>query len=134
MNVEDVAEIGLKFASGAIGGVHLNYVQRPPAHRLEIVGTKGTLRWDGIDGLLYSFKTSAPFGSFSDNPPAPVVETFAPPEGFERNQLFVAQTRHFIDSAAGKSEPICSLADGVMAVRLALAAHESQCEGRVVHL
>ena len=49
-DVEDVAEIGLKFASGAIGGVHVNYFQRPPVHRLEIVGTAGTLRWDNADG------------------------------------------------------------------------------------
>ena len=134
MDVEDVAEIGLKFSSGAIGGVHLNYVQRPPAHRLEIVGTKGTLRWDGIDGLLYSFKSPAPFGSFSDSPPAPVVEAFAPPDGFERNQLFLAQTRHFVASASGKVEPRCTLADGEQALRLALAAGESQEAGRVVRV
>jgi len=134
MDVEDVAEIGLRFAGGAVGSVHLNYVQRPPAHRLEIVGTKGTLRWDGIDGLLYSLKTSAPFGSFSDSPPVPVVEMYAPPEGFERNQLFLAQTRHFVESASGKSEPSCTLADGIQALRLALAAQESQRSGRVIHL
>lgn len=134
MDVEDVAEIGLKFADGAIGGVHLNYVQRPPVHRLEIVGTDGTLRWDNADGILHFYKMPAAFGTFSDNPPAPVVETFAPPEGFERNQLFVAQTRHFIETAAGKAEPICRLEDGILALRLALAAHESQREGRVVHL
>jgi len=134
MDVEDVAEIGLKFASGAIGGVHLNYVQRPPVHRLEIVGTDGTLRWDNADGILHFHKMPAEFGSFSDHPPAPVVETFAPPEGFERNQLFVAQTRHFIETARRESEPRCTLEDGIIALRLALAAHESQREERVVHL
>src|SRR6185436_3191971 len=97
LDVEDVAEIGLKFSNGAIGGVHLNYVQRPPVHRLEIVGTDGTLRWDNADGVLYFHKSLASFGSYSDNPPAPVLETFSPPMGFERNQLFVAQTRHFIE-------------------------------------
>jgi predicted dehydrogenase len=45
LDVEDAAEIGLKFVSGAVGSVHLNYFQRPPVHRLEIVGTDGTLRW-----------------------------------------------------------------------------------------
>ena len=44
LDVEDVAEIGLKFASGAVGGVHVNYFQRPPIHQLEIVGAQGTLR------------------------------------------------------------------------------------------
>lgn len=132
VNVEDVAEIGLKFASGAVGGVHVNYFQRPPVHRLEIVGTEGTLRWDNADGILHHYTMSASFGSFSDHPSAPVLETFSPPEGFERNQLFLAQTRHFLEVVRGESEPVCTLEDGVMALRLALAAYESQKIGRMV--
>lgn len=132
VDVEDVAEIGLKFANGAVGGVHLNYFQRPPVHRLEIVGTDGTLRWDNADGILHLYKMPSPFGSYSDTPPTPIVETLSPPEGFERNQLFVAQTRHFIDVVRGESEPVCSLEDGVMALRLALAAYESQKTGRLI--
>jgi len=134
IDVEDVAEIGLKFANGAVGGVHVNYFQRPPVHRLEIVGTDGTLRWDNADGLLHFYKMPVSFGSFSDNPPAPVMETFSPSEGFERNQLFVAQTRHFIEVVYGESEPVCSLEDGVIALRLALAAYESQERGQVIRL
>ena len=134
VDVEDAAEIGLKFTSGAIGGVHVNYFQRPPVHRLEIVGTNGTLRWDNADGVIHLHQLPAPFGSYSDQPPAPVLETFSPPEGFERNQLFVAQTRHFIEVVRGESEPVCSLEDGVVALRLALAAYESQKTGRAVKM
>ena len=126
LDVEDVAEIGLKFSNGAIGGVHLNYIQRPPRHTLEIAGTQGTLRWDNADGVLQLQKSPAPFASYSDLPPAPVIESFSPPEGFERNQLFLSQTRHFIETAKGESEPVCRLEDGIMALRLALAARESQ--------
>jgi len=134
LDVEDVAEIGLKFSNGAIGGVHLNYVQRPPRHTLEIVGTQGTLRWDNADGILHFSQSSVPFGSFSDNPHAPVTQTFSPPEGFERNQLFLSQTRHFVETARGESEPVCRLEDGIMALRLALAAHESQSTGQVISI
>lgn len=132
LDVEDAAEIGLRFSNGAIGGLHLNYFQRPPVHRLEITGTNGTLRWDNADGILQFSRAPAPFGSFSDNPPAPVIQTFAPPAGFERNQLFVAQTRHFIETARGESEPVCTLEDGIMALRLALAAIESQSTSQIV--
>jgi predicted dehydrogenase len=132
VDVEDVAEIGLKFTSGAVGGVHVNYFQRPPVHRLEIVGTNGTLRWDNADGIIHLQQMPAPFGSYLDQPPAPVIETFSPPEGFERNQLFMAQTRHFIEVVRGESEPVCTLEDGITALRLALAAYESQEIGRVV--
>ncbi len=134
MDVEDVAEIGIKFTSGAVGGVHVNYFQRPPVHRLEIVGTNGTLRWDNADGILHLHKIPAPFGAYSDAPAAPFIESFLPPEGFERNQLFVAQTRHFIETVRGEKEPVCSLEDGIKALQLALAAHESQKTGHVVKL
>jgi predicted dehydrogenase len=134
VDVEDLAEIGLKFASGAVGGVHVNYFQRPPVHHLEIVGTNGTLRWDNADGILHLYQMPASFGSFSDQPPAPVIESFSPPKGFERNQLFVAQTRHFIEVVRGEAEPLCRLEDGVMALSLALAAYESQKLGQMVRM
>ena len=134
IDVEDVAEIGLKFTSGAVGGIHVNYFQRPPVHRLEIVGTEGTLRWDNADGILHFYKSTTFFGSNSDNPPTPAIETFSPPEGFERNQLFVAQTRHFIEIVRGEAEPICNLEDGIEALRLALAAYKSQETGQTVKI
>jgi len=134
LNVEDAAEIGLKFSSGAIGGVHVNYFQRPPVHRLEIVGTGGTLRWDNADGVLHFLQMPAAFGSWDANPPAAVEEQYHLPDGFERNQLFAAQMRHFVETARGESDPICTLADGVNALRLALAAQESQKSGGVIKI
>ena len=125
MDVEDVAEIGLRFVSGAIGGLHLNYVQRPPVHRLEIVGTGGTLRWDNADGLLTLLQMPDAFGGINPQP-SPATETQYPlPAGFERNALFVAQTLHFLSVAKGESDPVCTLEDGIRALELALAAKQS---------
>ncbi|MGD8403907.1 MAG: Gfo/Idh/MocA family oxidoreductase [Anaerolineales bacterium] len=134
MDVEDTAEIGLKFANGAIGGVHVNYIQRPPVYRLEIVGTNGTLRWDNTDGRLHFYQMSTPFGSYSDDPPAPVIETFSPPKGFERNDLFLAQTRHFLEIMQDKTSPICTLEDGIRAQQLVQAARESEARGQLINL
>jgi predicted dehydrogenase len=75
----------------------------------------------------------APFGSYSNNPPAPVEETFSPPAGFERNHLFLDQMRHFIEVAQG-AQPDCTLEDGIQALRLALAAKESQKTGRAISI
>lgn len=132
LDVEDVAEIGLRFAGGAVGGVHLNYVQRPPVHRLEIVGTSGTLRWDNADGVLHWLRLSDPFGSISASPAPPAVEDFAPPPGFERNHLFLEQTRHFLAVARGEAEPRCTLQDGIRALELALGALASGRDGRLI--
>jgi predicted dehydrogenase len=129
VDVEDAAEIGLKFSDGAIGGVHLNYFQRPPVHRLEVVGTTGTLRWDNADGVLHFHKMPAGFGAWSAEPPPAEVEQFNPPEGFERNHLFLEQMRQFVETARGESDPGCTLSDGIWALKLALAAVESQKTG-----
>ncbi len=40
--VEDSAEIGLRFEQGAAGTLHLDYLQTPASHTLEVIGTGGT--------------------------------------------------------------------------------------------
>ncbi|GAB4502910.1 MAG: Gfo/Idh/MocA family oxidoreductase [Anaerolineales bacterium] len=120
--VEDAAEIGLRFASGAIGGLHLNYFQRPPVHRLEIVGAAGTLRWDNADGTLIHYQMPEAFGAISSQPGAALETRYPLPAGFERNDLFLAQSAHFLRVARGEESPRCSLEDGARALELALKA------------
>ena len=123
LDVEDSAEIGLRFVSGALGSVHLDYVQRPPAQRLEIIGSQGTIQWESADGSARLFRAGR--GEW---------EVFPPPEGFERNTLFLEQMRHFLDVARGQAQPLCTLQDGIEALRLALAAHASQAQGQLITL
>lgn len=132
IGVADAAEIGLKFIGGAIGAVHINYFQRPPVHRLEIVGTAGTLQWDNADGTLIHYQMPDEFGSISSQPGPALVTQYPLPDGFDRNQLFVAQTRHFLDIVRGAVDPVCPLGDGIRALELALAAHRSQSTGKMV--
>lgn len=123
LGVEDTSEVSLHFTRGTIGSVHLDYVQRPPAHWLEIIGTLGTLRWENSTGALILSKS---------NGAAP--QRFEPPEGFERNQMFLDEMAHFIRIVHGQEKPCCSLTDGIQALRIALAVHESaqsHCEVRL---
>jgi predicted dehydrogenase len=131
LDVEDVAEIGLHFAKGAIGGVHLNYFQRPPVHCLEIVGTNGTLRWDNADGILRAYRMPAVFGTWSTEPPAPEKEEFGTPEGYDRNDMFIEQMRHFIAVVRREVMPVCTLEDGRCALNIALAAETASREMRM---
>ncbi len=121
IEVEDTAEIGLRFASGVIASVHLDYNQRPSAHYLEIVGTLGTIRWDNSDGAVQVYT------------PAQHL-TFPAPPAFERNDLFLAEMRHFLAVARRETRPACTLEDGIQALRLALAAHQSAREERLIPL
>lgn len=117
--VEDTAEIGLQFASGALGSIHLDYVQQPPAHTLEIVGSAGTLRWNNADASLAVYR-----------PDAQDWQVIQPPDGFERNWLFLDEMRHFLAVARGQAQPLCTLDDGARALEIALCALESARDGQ----
>jgi predicted dehydrogenase len=127
LEVEDTAEIGLSFCKGALGSVHLDYNQRPPAHTLEIIGTRGTLRWENTGGTVAVYRANG-------GAAAGAWETFAPPEGFERNHLFLAEMAHFLEVARGAAQPACTLQDGRKALELALAARLSAQTGKRVEL
>jgi predicted dehydrogenase len=119
--VEDTAEIGLKFANGVVGTVHLDYIQRPPSHWLEITGNQGTIRWDYADGAvhLYTAQTEQ-------------WQEFSAPTGYERNHMFLEQMRHFLAMLTRDFPPVCSLEDGIHALEVALGALESARTGRLV--
>jgi predicted dehydrogenase len=114
LDVEDSAEIGLRFDQGASGTLHLDYLQQPATHTLEIIGTGGTLRWNNADASLSLFKAGA-----ND------WQVFPAPEGFERNRLFMDEMRHFLALARRETQPLCTLEDGARALELALAAREA---------
>src|SRR5262249_20464796 len=73
-DVEEAVQATLRFVSGAIGNVYLDYLERPRAHWLWIVGEKGTIRWDESDGTAHLYDVA--IGKW---------RSFAPPQGFERN-------------------------------------------------
>jgi len=61
-------------------------------------------------------------------------QTFSPPDGFERNQMFLDEMRHFLAVVRGETEPTCTLEDGRQALQLALAVLESDRTGQKVIL
>ena len=123
LEVEDTAEIGLRFSAGAYGSLHLSYNQKPTSHHLEMVGTAGTIRWDYHSGITSFYKSEV--GDWQE---------ILQPDDFERNDLFLAQMRHFLAVVRGEIEPACSLEDGIKALELALAAKISAASGFMVEL
>lgn len=114
LDVEDVAEIVLKFDSGLIGSIHLDYFQRPPEHTLTINFERGLVRWDNATGAAEVYLTDGARW-----------ETLLPPSGFERNQLFLDETAHFLAVLRGEVASRCDLSDGIRALELTEAVHQS---------
>jgi predicted dehydrogenase len=120
--VEETAEVSLRFASGTVGSVNLNYVQQPPAHTLEIVGSAGTLRWNNSDGVLWHYQP----GQLEWQP-------YTQPDGFDRNWMFVDEMNDFLAAARGEREPQCTLEDGIRTLEIALLARQSGQDGQPKH-
>jgi predicted dehydrogenase len=123
VDVEDSAEIGMRFLSGTIGSVHLDYLQQPPQHYLELIGTEGTIHWNYAGGGVRLFRSRNK-----------EWQTLSIQDDYQRNDMFLAEMRHFFDLIHGKQKSMCSLTDGVRAMEIALAAKRSSEENRIVHL
>lgn len=121
LDVEDTAEIGLQFASGVVATVHLDYIQRPPSHRLEIICTEGMVEWNSGSNAVRIFRAS------TDS-----WETFLAPPGFDRNDLFISELRNFLGMLRGEEEPRCTLRDGIESVRLVQAFYRAAQTGERV--
>ena len=121
IDVADSAEIGLQFKNGPAGTVHVDYLQRPPAHTLQILGTGGTIQWDNASGVASLYRAESE--SWEKN---------SLPTGFDRNDLFLDELRHFIKIVQGFEHPVCTLSDGAWALRLALSVHQSAQDGKLI--
>jgi predicted dehydrogenase len=97
------------------GNVHLDYLERPASHWLEVACSKGSIHWNALNGSIRIQRSSS----------QPEQE-IQPPIGFERNDLFLSQMKHFIEVVRGSTSPRCTLDDGIKALQIALAVHASE--------
>jgi predicted dehydrogenase len=119
---EDWAEITLTFSSGVIAQVHLDYLQRSPAHRLCVWGERGAVTLD--------FQTNV--FRWQVHGDKNVGVEVAAPAGFERNTMFIDEMRHFLECVADRKKPCIPLEDGVEVLKVALNAKQS-ARGEPVH-
>jgi predicted dehydrogenase len=120
-DTEDLAEIMLRFASGALGQVHLDYFRRAYRRTLEVIGAEGVIEWD------YARRTVSIRGPAPDS-----VETHAhggPPEA-----MYVEELCHFIRCLKDGAEPMVSGREGLRSLRVVEAAKRSSAERRWVSL
>lgn len=125
IDVEDTAS-SLMRCDNAMGSfpilLHQDYLQRPPVRCFKIVGDAGYAEIDLLANRLRVYGAEGELSEENDFP------------GFVRNDMFLAQARHFLDCVNGLATPQVSLHDGLQSLRLALAALRSLKEGREVAL
>src|ERR1700733_997770 len=111
-------------SEGALGRfpilLHQDFLQRPPIRVFKIVGDAGMAEMDLLANRLRIYNKQGELSESDDFP------------GFVRNDMFLAQTRHFLDCLQQDRAPVVSLRDGLQSLRLALAARQSLQEQREV--
>ena len=123
VDVDDTAEIVLRFADGKLGTVHLDYAQQPPSHQFEIEGTRGSLQCDLLAGTTRLYRAG---GADWEDLPLPA--------GWERNTMFLDEMRHFLAIVRSEAQPACTLEEGILVMQMIEAVKRSSHSGRVISL
>lgn len=124
VDVEDIAEVCLRFECGAIGSIHLDMIDHATNRSCRVIGTEGTVVWDSSlsDSVrLYSANT----GTWSDL--RPKVE-------IARNDMYKAELEHFLNCVSNKQKPLISGEDGKRVIEMITAAKKSIEIGEVVSI
>ena len=120
LDTDDIAEIGLRMANGLVGTIHLDYYSRPTRNGLEVIGSKGKLRCNNLNGIV----TLSP----SDG----IAEQYEPEPPYDRNNMFLDEMRRFIEVTSGNAQPSCTLEDGIAAQRMVELIRRSWEEKRIL--
>jgi predicted dehydrogenase len=125
IDVEDVTSTLMQFdRNGVRFPVHLHqdYLQRPARRTCQIIGDRGKIEIDLIALTVAVYNASGELATSHDF------------EGFQRNQLFLDEARHFLACIEAGEQPAMTLRDAFQSLRMALAAKESLEKGVVMDL
>jgi len=117
IDTDDCVDLLLKFESGARGSIHMDLLQRVPVRRCRVVGTTGTLEWDGIADRLRCGLSSEGFVDVATRRLA------------DRNDMYINEVAHFLFCVANGLKPVT---DGQAAKRVLMtivAARASAASG-----
>lgn len=113
VDTEDVAAVTLRFASGALGEIHLDYLQRFYQRDFEFFGEQGTITWRAeAKNILLKVKGK-------DDEIIPLSETY------DMNDMYVEEVRHFLRCVEERRQTVTPIETGAEIVRLISAAKES---------
>ena len=120
IDTEDTLEMVLRFASGAFGSIHLDYVRRTYDCSLDIVGDTGTIQWSYQDHTVRWYLADEGKWHSLQWP------------GYDGNEMYLAETRHFLSALRGEETSDLDVADGSRVLAIALAAKQAAVEHRAV--
>ncbi len=120
ITTEDTVLSLMRYESGAMGDMHLNLYQWDTRTEVEVVGSEGTLRYEGGPpprlGLCRKDTKEWEWEEF----PA------------ERDVGFIRQANHFVKAVRGEAQVRCTLEEALWTLKVCWWMRQSQDEGRFV--
>jgi predicted dehydrogenase len=123
IDTEDTAAILLRFTNGAIGEIHMDYLQRAYTRTCRIIGEEGTIRWD------HAAKTVACYSAGNR-----AWQSLRDPTDWEPNRMYLDEFRHFLACLAGNEKPCQDVFEATRVLKIALAARESAREQQFIRV
>jgi len=114
IETEDTAFLLLRHMNGIFSEIHLDYVQRTYERGCQIVGEAGTIFWNFREKQVRLYRTQGK-----------TWQTFAQPENWELNQMYLDEAQHFLDCLQTGEQTICPVGQAAKILKIALAAKES---------
>lgn len=117
---DDIAEILLRFKSGAIGSIHLDLFSRTFQSALRIEGEDGILEWDRFDNNEVRWY----------DPARKIWETTR--LSGDTQGMYIKEAEHFLECVERKKTPLIDGWEGYRTLRTVLACIESSKTQRMV--
>ncbi len=113
---EDCALVLLRYESGALGQIHLDYLSPLKLRGCEILGGDGMLRWqsDGKNPEVVQVERNG--GS---------REVLYRCEAYDSNLMYLEELKHFLQCLAGSANPALDVEGATRVLALALTARET---------
>ncbi len=114
IETETISSINLKLKSNIVCNIELDYVSPILRRKMEIVGEKGIINWDFIEGSV----------TFSDKEVNKKI-IHKVDDGFQRNDMFLDEIKDFLNSIEYSIYQEDSLDSSIIALKTAICALES---------
>ncbi len=118
IETEDVAEVIMKFETGVLASIHLDYLQPALMRSCCITGSKGTITWNLAKSKVNWITTQSKHEyDYSD---------------FNRNDRFVSILKAFISNE--DDDRLTFLTDGIESLKMVMAAKQSSIENTIISI
>lgn len=115
LDVEDVVDVLMEFPykeRKLPAFFHLDYLQRPPTRKCRVIGEKGTITMDLISRNVLLRDNNGNEERFEY-------------KGFQRNQLYLDEMKHFFACIRGEEKPLNDIHTAFKGMKVAMAVKES---------